>query len=119
MTKKTSKAVETPQESSGEISTSIAVTSLTAIRDRIRDVLGGEPVPGEDSTAYVALLGQKAVAIAAEQRKAEQADRDSIRELSPSVVLSWVRMQTPEYRARLAKDVVGMDATNRKSVLGA
>jgi hypothetical protein len=64
------------------------------------------------------MLSAKASQIAGELRKAEKADKDSIRTITPAVMMSWIRMQTPEYRAKLVREVIAIDDKNRKSVLG-
>jgi hypothetical protein len=58
------------------------------------------------------------VMLASELRKAEKADVDAIKKLSPAVVMTWVKSQTPEYRARLVRDVTAIDAIAKRSVLG-
>jgi hypothetical protein len=56
--------------------------------------------------------------VAAEQRKAEKGELDAIKKLSPAVILAWIKEQTPEYRARLVREVMAIDSAVRRSVLG-
>ena len=106
-------------ETVGDVSASIFLESLSAIRAEIRGIIAGSIKPTEhDATSRIAWLAQRAAAVSAEQRKAEQGEVNAIRKLSPVVVLTWIRQQTAEYRAKLLRDISGIDATERRSVLG-
>lgn len=116
MTKKTSAA---PVESTSDIAASIFSESLTAIRKEIRGIADKSIKPkGHDPASRIAWLAQRAAAVAAEQRKAEKADIDATRKLTAAVVMTWIKLQPVEYRARLLREVAAIDARDRKSVLG-
>ncbi|HZJ68271.1 MAG TPA: hypothetical protein VFD36_32440, partial [Kofleriaceae bacterium] len=95
------------------------VEALTAIRAEIRGVIDGSGKARRgDKTVRIAQLAQKAALVAAETRKAEKGELDAIRRLSPAVVMTWIRQQTAEYRARLLREVQAIDSKERRSVLG-
>ncbi len=116
------KAVKPPsdeQESVADLAASIYLESLTAIRDEIRGIIRKTIKPkGHDPASRVAWLAKQAASVAAEQRKAEKGELDAIRKLSPVVVMTWIRQQPAEVRARLVRDVSAIDSKERKSVLG-
>lgn len=119
MTKKQAEAPTTSAETASEIATSIAVEVLSEIRKEIRGVIDGSGKQRRgDKTLRLAQLAQKAALVSAEQRKAEKADLDAIKRLSPAVVMAWIKAQTAEYRARLVRDVAAIDSKERRSVLG-
>lgn len=106
-------------ETTAAIASSIFAESLTAIRKEIRGIANGSIKPDEhDPASRIAWLAEKASKIEAERRKAEKTELDAIRKLSPAVVMTWIRQQTPEYRARHVRDVTALDAVERRSVLG-
>lgn len=106
-------------ESTSELAASIFREALAAIRTEIRGIIGKTIKPkGHDPASRIAWLAQRAAAVAAEQRKAESGELAAIRKLSPVVVLTWIKQQTPEYRARLLREVAAIDTKERRSVLG-
>jgi len=113
--KQTARDAETTQT----IAQDVYALTIRAIRDEIRSLLSGKSKPKGDFTVVetCAYLTKQASTFAAEQRKAEKSDMDAIRKLSPATMLAWVKAQTPEYRARLVRDIAAMDATERRSVL--
>lgn len=119
MTKRARKAPDPPLIATGELAASIFGESLTAILAEIRGIRAKTIKPkGHDAASRIAWLAQRAAAVAAEQRKAEKGELDAIRKLSPAVVLTWIRQQTAEYRARLVREVTAIDSKQRRSVLG-
>lgn len=119
MSKKKPKSPTRAPETASEIAESIAVEALSAVRREIRGVIDGSgPSRRGDKVARVAALAQKAAAVAAEQRKAQKAELAAILRLTPQAVMTWIRQQAPEYRARLVREVTAIDAPNRRSVLG-
>lgn len=93
--------------------------SLAYILDEIRGIVNGDVEPEEhDAASRVARLAKQAASVAAEKRKAENADLTAIKKLSPSVVMTWVKAQSAEFRSRLVRDIVALDAKERRSVLG-
>lgn len=118
MMKKQPKPTPKTCETTSEIAASIYSESLSAIRDEIRGIVSGKIKPkGHDRASRIAWLAKNAASVAAEQRKAEKGELESIRKLSFAVVLTWIKEQTAEARARLIRDVVAIDS-QRKSVLG-
>jgi hypothetical protein len=105
-------------ETTSELATSIFSESLTVIREEIRALAGRKGRARRHAIRAIASLAKQAAPIAAEQRKAEKGELDAIRRLSASVIMAWIRQQTPEYRARLVREVTAIDARERKSVLG-
>lgn len=119
MARKAVKPPETEPESVSELAASIYLESLTAIRDEIRGIIDKTIKPkGHDPASRVAWLAKQAASVAAEQRKAEKGELDAIRKLAPAVVMTWIRQQTAEYRARLVREVSAIDSKERRSVLG-
>lgn len=126
MSKRTRKQASGPpiapdpvSESAPDLAAAIFGEALTAILAEIRGIRAGTIKPkGHDAASRIAWLAQRSAAVAAEQRKAEKAESDATRKLTPAVILAWVRLQTPEYRARLVREVSNIDARERKSVLG-
>lgn len=116
MAKKTSSPAD-QLESTSDLSSSVAHEALVAIRTENRELAGGKDPIGEDRFVRLALLAHKAAMIAAEQRKAEKEDRDNIRDISREVMMTWVKQQSPESRARLVKEIAAIDDKARKSVL--
>lgn len=105
-------------ESIAELADSIYAESLTAILDEIRGIRNGTVKPeGHDSASRIAWLAQKAAAVAAEERKAAKAANDAIVEITPGVMLTWLRGQTAEVRAKFLRDAGAIDAKQKKSVL--
>lgn len=97
----------------------MALEALTAIRKEIRGVIdGSSPSRRGDKTARIAQLAQRGAIVAAEVRKSEKLEGDAIRKLSPAVVMTWIKAQTAEYRARLVRDVTALDDPMRRSLLG-
>ncbi|MGE5803960.1 MAG: hypothetical protein ACM358_17075 [Gemmatimonadota bacterium] len=119
MARKAVKPPEVERESVSDLAASIYSESLTAIRDEIRGIIARRIKPkGHDPASRVAWLAKQAASVAAEQRKAEKGELDAIRKLSPAVVMTWIRQQTAEYRARLVREVSALDSKERRSVLG-
>lgn len=119
MSKKTTQLPTDTPESAAEIASTMAVEALTAIRKEIRGIIDGSaPARRGDKTVRIAQLAQRGAVVAAEQRKAEQAELSAVMKLSPAVVMTWIKAQTAEYRARLVRDVAALDGGSRKSVLG-
>ena len=99
-----------------DLAASIFGEALTAILAEIRGIRAGEIKPeGHDAASRIAWLAQRAASVAAEQRKAEAGE---LRKLNPTVVMVWIRQQTPEYRARLLREAAAIDSKERRSVLG-
>jgi len=99
-----------------DLAAAIFAESLGAILREIRGIASGSIKPqGHDAASRIAWLAGRAASVAAEQRKAESGE---LRKLTPAIVLTWIREQAPEYRARLAREVTAMDAKERRSVLG-
>lgn len=106
-------------ETTAELATSIFSESLSVIREEIRVLALTKPGRARrGAIARIASLAKQAAPIAAEQRKAEKGEFDAIRRLSAGVIMTWIRQQTPEYRARLVREVTAIDAKERRSVLG-
>lgn len=119
MSKKTGNSSTAPPETAAEVAASMALEALTAIRKEIRGIIDGSANSRRgDKTARIAQLAQRGALVAAEVRKAEQRDIAAVQKLSPAVVMTWVRAQTAEYRARLVRDVTALDDPDRRSVLG-
>ena len=119
MTRKTAKSPSKTDETAAEVASSIAVEVLSELRKEIRGVIDGSAKSRRgDKHMRIAQLGLKAAVVAAEQRKAEKGELDAIRKLSPEVVMTWIRQQTAEYRARLVREVSAIDSKERRSVLG-
>src|SRR5689334_22057761 len=119
MSRTTKKTAKPMPDSTPELAAAIFSESLTAILTEIRGIADKTIKPkGHDPASRIAWLAQRAAAVAAEQRKAEKADLDAIKRLSPAVVITWIKQQTPEYRARLLRDVAAIDNKERRSVLG-
>lgn len=74
--------------------------------------------PGSKKRSAVPRLGAQLVAISCELRKAQKLQLDALRDLTPGNVLTWARQQTPETRAKLVRDIGGIDNPKRGSVLG-
>ncbi len=89
------------------------VDRLTALIDAEEERIALEKNPVKRQTAI-----RTVVMLCGELRKAEKTDTDAIKKLSPAVVMTWIKLQTPEYRARHVREVSAIDATERKSVLG-
>jgi hypothetical protein len=119
MAKQKPKTPTRTNETTAEIAASIFSESLAHLRDQIRGIRDGaiDTAP-HDPASRIAWLAERAAKVAAEQRKAEKGEIDAIKKLSPAVMLTWVKAQTPEYRARLVRDIAALDAVDRKSVLG-
>lgn len=106
-------------ESTTDLAASIFSESLTFIRDEIRAISSKKKaVKGHDAASRIAWLAKNAASVAAEQRKAEKGELDAVKKLSPAVIMTWIKEQTPEYRARLVREVAAIDSGARKSVLG-
>ena len=78
----------------------------------------GQPsaLPGTQSRGdRAAALAAKASSIAAELRKARNA---GLKQLNAGLVEQWLRLQTPEYRAGLVRELVEMDSLTKRSVIG-
>lgn len=119
MAKKPTPAAPPTSETTSDLAASIFHESLSAIRDEIRGIVSKKIKPkGHDPASRVAWLAKQAASVAAEQRKAEAGELAAIRKLSPATVLLWIRQQTPEYRARLLREVTAIDSKERRSVLG-
>jgi hypothetical protein len=119
MARSRTKQTESVVEPTHGLASAIFTESLTAILGEIRGIIAKTIKPkGHDPASRIAWLAKQAAAVAAEQRKAEAGELAAIRKLSPAAVLLWVRQQTPEYRARLVREVAAIDARERKSVLG-
>lgn len=117
-TKKT-KAAPIADESDVDLVSSIFLRALKAIDTEIQGLISGTIKPkGHDKASRIAWLVKNVASVAAEQRKAEKAELDSVRRITPGVVMQWIKLQTPEYRARLVREVQALDAKERKSVLG-
>lgn len=74
--------------------------------------------PGSKPRLRVPRLAAELVAITDAVRKREKLQLDALRDLTPGNVLTWARQQTPEVRARLVRDIGGIDSPKRGSVLG-
>ncbi len=119
MATRTRKSSSEAAETTTELATSIFAESLSVIREEIRKLAATAPGRSRrGAIRQIASLAKQAAPIAAEQRKAEKGELDAVRRLSPAVILAWVRQQTPEYRARLVREVTAIDAKERRSVLG-
>jgi hypothetical protein len=119
MAKKATQAATSASETTSDLAATIFHEALTAIRKEIRAIAAKEIKPkGHDPASRIAWLAGRAAAVAAEQRKAEKGEIDAIRKLSPAVVMTWIRQQTAEYRARLVREVTAIDSKERRSVLG-
>ena len=106
-------------DSTSELAAAIFSESLSAILTEIRGIADKTTKPkGHDPASRIAWLAQRAAAVAAEQRKAEAGEIAAIKRLSPAVVLTWIKQQSPEYRARLLREVTAIDTKERRSVLG-
>lgn len=118
----TRKSVKPPSESPDPpagLAARIFDVSLEYLLDEITGITQGRIKPkGHDPASRVAWLAKQASAVAAEQRKAEAGELAAIRKLSPAVVMTWIRSQTAEYRARLVREVSAIDSKERRSVLG-
>jgi hypothetical protein len=113
------KQAQQSPESTTTLAASIFEESLTFIRDEIRAISSKKKaVKGHDAASRIAWLAKNAASVAAEQRKAEKGELDAIKKLSPAVILAWIKEQSPEYRARLVREVVAIDSSVRRSVLG-
>jgi len=118
-TTKAADQVEEAPESTAAIASSIFAESLKAIRKEIRGIANGNIEPDEhDPVSRIAWLAEKASKVEAERRKAEKSEIDSIRKITPAVMMTWAKLQTPELRARMVRDITALDATERRSVLG-
>lgn len=116
MTRKRTKTTSPLPDDTAGLAASIFQESLSAILTEIRGIAAKTIKPkGHDAASRIAWLAQRAAAVAAEQRKAEASE---LKKLSPVIVLTWIREQTPEYRARLVREVTAIDAKERRSVLG-
>lgn len=112
------KSPKSSSESPSELAATIASEALTVIRDEIRLFSDRKGRSRRHAISRIATLARQAAPIAAEARKAEKADLDAIKRLSPAVVLTWIKAQTAEYRARLVREVSAIDNKERRSVLG-
>ena len=63
-----------------------------------------------DTASHIAWMANKQVSLIGEQRKYRAAERSKILKITPALIISWVRLQTKEYREQLARDVIAMDA---------
>lgn len=119
MTKTTTKQAADADETASDIAAGALRASVVRIRDEIQEIADGTKKPKpRDPTVRIAQLAKIIAPIAAELRKAEKAELDAIRRITPGVVMQWIKLQTPEYRARLVREVQALDAKERKSVLG-
>jgi phage terminase Nu1 subunit (DNA packaging protein) len=117
--KKPTAAPEPARESTSDLAASIFHESLSAIRDEIRGIVTKKIKPkGHDPASRVAWLAKQAASVAAEQRKAEAGELAAIRKLSHATVITWLKAQTVEARARVARELAAIDSRERKSVLG-
>jgi hypothetical protein len=116
MANRSRKSSSEAAETTAELSNSIFAESLSVIREELAGTKPGRSRRG--AIRQIASLAKQAAPIAAEQRKAEKGEFDAIRRLSAGVIMTWIRQQTPEYRARLVREVTAIDARDRKSVLG-
>lgn len=117
--KKRSKVEAAPSkpESSSEIAESIAVESLTAVRDEIRGIVSKKIKPkGHDPASRIAWLASRASAISAEQRKAQALEHKRIDAITPAMVLAWFRGLEQEERQQLVTEIEQIDLEG--SVLG-
>jgi hypothetical protein len=113
--KSTKKVVDDP----AEVAASIYRESLLAIREEIRGIIDGAIKPKKhDATSRIAWLAKQASQVAAEQRKAEKAEMDALKRLSPIAVIAWCRQQTVETRGRIVREVAAIDERGGRSVLG-
>jgi hypothetical protein len=90
--------------------------AVQVIRDDIHEARMS--AQGTPERAAVPRMAAQLVAIGCEIRKAAKAELNSLRDITPAAMLQWVRLQTPEVRARLVKDITAIDAPARRSVLG-
>jgi hypothetical protein len=118
MSKTHRKSSSGPRETAADIAASISAASLSVIRDEITTLSAAKGRARRHAIGRIAQLARQAAPIAAEHRKAEKAELAAIARLSPTVVMTWIRQQSPEYRARLVRDVAAIDGAARKSVLG-
>lgn len=88
--------------------------AVQVIRDDIHEARMSSP--GTPERAAVPKMAAQLVAIGCEIRKAAKAEANALRELTPSVLVAWAKLQTVEARARIVRELLAIDS--RKSVLG-
>jgi hypothetical protein len=63
-------------------------------------------------------VSRSIVSLSSEIRARDKVARQQLMELNADAVIGWAKLQTPAARARLVRDVVALDETKKKSVLG-
>lgn len=107
------------EESTSAIASAALRESVVRIRTEINELAGGKMKPKpKDPIMRIGALMKILGPIAAELRKADKAREDSVRRITGAVVSEWIRLQTPEYRARLVREIEALDSKERRSVLG-
>lgn len=117
MTKKPTQSTENSVEAADELGIGVLIRALRIIETALTRIEETKGLSEADMNRAV-MLGQRAAPICAEIRKMVKAEKDGIREIAPATVREWLRLQSPESRARIRKDLDAMDVANRKSVLG-
>jgi hypothetical protein len=89
---------------------------LRIINARIDRLEAGEAL-SEDPGAELLKLTRAVAALEGERRQQAKLERRAIVALTLATILTWLREQTPEVRAKVRRSIEDIDAPSRRSVL--
>ncbi len=106
----TRKADKPTTESVLDASIETLAMGITALRDELAAIINGTAKKTKhDKASHIAFLTQRVGAIADSLRKVEAARAKRFDDLTPAIVLAYLRQLDPTDRARLVREAQGID----------